>query len=182
MTDSNTYDVLIIGSGGAGLSLALRLADHAKVLVISKVSLNSGSTYHAQGGISAVLDANDSIESHIKDTLIAGAGLCNPETVRVTVEQGKQNINWLKKQGVQFTKKESKDGSTSFHLNREGGHSHRRIAHAADATGREVSETLERGHEEIHCGLYRRVSGGPKALRQSPRGGRGGKLSGGLHR
>ncbi len=142
MTDSNAYDVLIIGSGGAGLSLALRLAEHAKVLVLSKVALNSGSTYHAQGGISAVLDKNDSIESHIKDTLIAGAGLCDAEAVRVTVSQGKRNIEWLNQQGVAFTEQHSENGEKTFHLNREGGHSHRRIVHTADATGKAVSETL----------------------------------------
>lgn len=142
MSDSNTCDVLIIGSGGAGLSLALRLADQAKVFVLSKVALNSGSTYHAQGGISAVLDKNDSIESHIKDTLIAGAGLCDPDAVRVTVEQGKNNIEWLKQQGVEFTEKKSATGEKSFHLNQEGGHSHRRIVHTADATGKELSQTL----------------------------------------
>ena len=142
MTNPNTYDVLVIGSGGAGLSLALRLADQAQILVLSKVSLNSGSTYHAQGGISAVLDVNDSIESHIKDTLNAGAGLCDPETVRITVSQGKKNIEWLKHQGVEFTEQQSIDGKISFHLNREGGHSHRRIVHTADATGKAVSQTL----------------------------------------
>ncbi len=142
MSNFNACDVLIIGSGGSGLSLALRLADHAKVLVLSKVALNSGSTYHAQGGISAVLDKNDSIESHIRDTLIAGAGLCDPEAVRVTVEQGKENIEWLKEQGVEFTKNTSKNGEKSLHLNREGGHSHRRIVHTADATGKALSQTL----------------------------------------
>lgn len=142
MTQSNTCDVLIIGSGGAGLSLALRLADHAKVLVLSKVALTSGSTYHAQGGISAVLDKNDSTESHFKDTIIAGAGLCDPEVVRVTVEQGKKNIEWLRDQGVEFTEKKSETGEKSFHLNQEGGHSHRRIVHTADATGKAVSQTL----------------------------------------
>lgn len=142
MTDPNTCDVLIIGSGGAGLSLALRLADHAKIYVLSKVALNSGSTYFAQGGISAVLDKSDSFESHIKDTIIAGAGLCDPEAVRVTVEQGRKNIEWLKEQGVEFTEKKSETGKKSFHLNQEGGHSHRRIVHTADATGKALSQTL----------------------------------------
>jgi L-aspartate oxidase len=142
MTVPCIYDTLIIGSGGAGLSLALRLADHARVLVFSKVSLNSGSTYHAQGGISAVLDADDSIESHIKDTLKAGAGLCNLEAVHLTVSHGKENVEWLKKQGVEFTEEQSTDGKKSLHLNREGGHSHRRIVHTADATGKAVSQTL----------------------------------------
>ena len=152
MTDSNTCDVLIIGSGGAGLSLALRLAAQAKVFVLSKVSLNSGSTFYAQGGISAVLDKNDSIESHIKDTLIAGAGLCDPEAVKVTVEKGKKNIEWLKQQGVEFTEKKSKTGEKSLHLNQEGGHSHRRIVHTADATGKALSLTLierARAHDNI---------------------------------
>jgi len=147
MTLSNGYDVLIIGSGGAGLSLALRLADHAKILVLSKVALNSGSTYHAQGGISAVLDKNDSIESHIKDTLVAGAGLCDEEAVKVTVSQGKGNIEWLKKQGVEFTQRQSENGEKSFHLNQEGGHSHRRIVHTADATGKALSQTLIEGSQ-----------------------------------
>jgi L-aspartate oxidase len=142
MADLNTYDVLIIGSGSAGLCLALRLADSCQVLVISKVSLSSGSTYHAQGGISAVLDENDSIESHIKDTLNAGAGLCHLDAVRLTVMQGKKNIEWLKKQGVAFTKKKEKDAEQSLHLNREGGHSHRRIVHSDDATGKAVSKSL----------------------------------------
>ncbi len=141
MIHSN-FDVLIIGTGCAGLSAALRIADHAKVLVLSKVSLNSGSTYYAQGGISAVLDANDSLESHIKDTLIAGAGLCNLKTVELTVAHGKKNIDWLKQQGVEFTQQHHENGQTSYHLNREGGHSHRRIVHTADATGKAVSETL----------------------------------------
>lgn len=142
MTASKHYDVLVIGSGGAGLSLALRLADQARILVLSKASLTSGSTYHAQGGISAVFDKHDSLESHIKDTLKAGAGLCDTEAVRITVTHGKDNIQWLKSQGVKFTEQQSTNGKKSFHLNREGGHSHRRIVHTADATGKAVSETL----------------------------------------
>lgn len=142
MSKIHTYDVIVIGSGGAGLSLALRLADQTQILVLSKVSLSSSSTYHAQGGISAVLDANDSIESHFKDTLCVGAGLCNPDAVRVTVSNAKKNIEWLKDQGVKFTEEQSADGTTSLHLNREGGHSHRRIVHTADSTGKAVLHTL----------------------------------------
>ena len=141
MNHSQT-DVLIIGSGASGLSLALRLADHAQVMVLSKVLLASGSTYHAQGGISAVLDATDSIESHIQDTLIAGAGLCNLDAVRVTVEQGEKTIQWLDNQGVEFTKINPENDQSTWHLNQEGGHSHRRIVHTDDATGKAVSITL----------------------------------------
>jgi L-aspartate oxidase len=139
---SDDYDVLIIGSGGAGLTLALKLAENAKIAVLSKFALTEGSTYYAQGGISAVLDKHDSIDSHIQDTLIAGAGLCDPEIVRLTVSQGRQSIEWLRDQGVHFTQEKDKQGHTHLHLNREGGHSHRRIAHSADATGKAVSTTL----------------------------------------
>lgn len=138
-----TYDVLIIGSGGAGLSLALKLADHSvNVAVLSKFALTAGSTYYAQGGISAVFDAEDSIESHIEDTLNAGAGLCDPEIVRLTVSSGKSSINWLRKQGVVFTEETVTTGETKLHLTQEGGHSHRRVVHAADATGKAVSLSL----------------------------------------
>ncbi len=140
--ETNKYDVLIIGSGAAGLSLAIRIADHAKVAVLSKFALTSGSTYYAQGGISAVLDAQDSIESHIEDTLNAGAGLCDPEIVKLTVTHGRQSIEWLSQQGVAFTGTEDKHGNIELHLNKEGGHSHRRIVHTADATGKAVSMSL----------------------------------------
>ena len=150
MTKSNSYDVLIIGSGASGLSLALKLADTARVAVLSKISLVSGSTFYAQGGISAVLDESDSLESHIEDTLIAGAGLCNEDIVRLTVALGKQSIDWLLKQGVIFT--EEKPGE--LHLNREGGHSHRRIVHATDATGKAMSLSLiERAREHPNISL-----------------------------
>lgn len=137
------YDVLVAGSGGAGLSLALYLADSYKVAVLSKFELTECSTYYAQGGISAVFDdEHDSIESHIEDTLIAGAGLCDPEIVRLTVEQGRESIEWLRQQGVNFTEERKQDGTRQLHLNREGGHSHRRIVHSDDATGKAVSLSL----------------------------------------
>ncbi|MEY3759903.1 MAG: hypothetical protein RIR39_1394 [Pseudomonadota bacterium] len=149
MPDSKNYDVLIIGSGGAGLALALKLADHSiRIAVLSKFALTSSSTYYAQGGISAVFDAEDSLESHIEDTLDAGAGLCNPDIVRLTVTHGKSSIDWLREQGVVFTEEESQSGETQLHLNREGGHSHRRVVHSADATGKAVSLSLiERAQE-----------------------------------
>ncbi|MGH8456067.1 MAG: L-aspartate oxidase [Stenotrophobium sp.] len=135
-------EVLIIGSGAAGLSLALRLAQRGHdVTVVSKSSLSSGSTLWAQGGISAVLDANDSLESHVRDTLVAGGGLCDERAVRFTVERGPECIRWLVEQGVQFTHDEDSLLS-NLHLTREGGHSHRRVVHAADATGHAVETTL----------------------------------------
>ncbi|HHW76096.1 MAG TPA: L-aspartate oxidase [Xanthomonadaceae bacterium] len=136
-------DVLIIGCGAAGLSLALRLADTARVITLAKGPLHEGSTYYAQGGVSAVLDAGDSIESHLQDTLIAGAGLCHPDAVRFTVEHGRAVIEWLSEQGVPFTREPNAEGNVDYHLHREGGHSHRRIVHAADATGRAIQTTLE---------------------------------------
>lgn len=139
-TTHNHYsDVLVIGSGAAGLTLALSLANKAKVTVLSKGCLTFGSTWHAQGGIAAVLDSADSIESHVNDTLEAGGGLCHNDVVEFTVENSKAAIEWLVQIGVGFTR----DGdSDSFHLTREGGHSHRRIIHSADATGKAVHSTL----------------------------------------
>lgn len=146
---SPIHDVLIIGSGAAGLSLALRLAEDTRVAVISKVSLDEGSTLYAQGGISAVHEEQDSIESHIHDTLIAGAGLCDPEAVRLVVSQGKDCIDWLLERDVPFTEETWEDGSSHLHLTREGGHSHRRVVHAADATGKAVETSLEK-HARQH--------------------------------
>src|SRR6478735_2948070 len=107
MTQSFSHDVLVIGSGAAGLTLALSLARHAKVAVLSKNALNQGSTWFAQGGIAAVLDDQDSIDAHVADTLIAGAGLCHEDAVRFTVERSKDAIQWLIAQGVNFTKESS---------------------------------------------------------------------------
>ncbi|MCB1778073.1 MAG: FAD-binding protein, partial [Candidatus Competibacteraceae bacterium] len=143
MTSLADLDVLIIGSGAAGLSLALRLANSARIAVLAKGPLHEGSTYYAQGGVSAVLDVGDSIESHIQDTLIAGAGLCHADAVRFTVEHGRDVIEWLSQQGVPFTREPNTGGIADYHLHREGGHSHRRIVHAADATGRAIQTTLE---------------------------------------
>jgi L-aspartate oxidase len=156
MPYSKNYDVLIIGSGGAGLSLALKLADHSiNVAVLSKFALTSSSTYYAQGGISAVFDAEDSIESHIEDTLDAGAGLCNPDIVRLTVTHGKSSIDWLREQGVVFTEEQNQAGEIQLHLNREGGHSHRRVVHSADATGKAISLSLiERAQEHANIELF----------------------------
>lgn len=133
------YDVLIIGSGSAGLALAEQLDPQYRVALISKGSLTSGSSWLAQGGIAAVFDENDSPESHIEDTLKAGAGLCHEERVRQVVENGPGVVQWLISQGVAFTKETDQE---SYHLTKEGGHSHRRILHTADATGKEVTSTL----------------------------------------
>ena len=143
MQPTATYDVLIIGSGAAGLSLALRLPESCRIALVSKGPLSEGSTLYAQGGISAVLDKADSVESHIEDTLNAGAGLCSPATVRYVVEKGPECIRWLIAQGVSFTRDQESDDPAAYHLTREGGHSHRRVVHAADATGREIETTLE---------------------------------------
>ncbi len=135
-------DILLIGGGAAGLSLALRLADNHSIALISKGKLQDGSSFYAQGGIAAVIDENDSIESHIDDTLNAGAGLCDEKVVSFTVERGKQNIDWLIERGVPFTRQVADHPQSGFHLTREGGHSQRRIIHAADATGRAMTTTL----------------------------------------
>jgi len=134
------FDVLIIGSGLAGMTLALHLAESRKVGLITKRDLLECSSTYAQGGIAAVLDTGDSVEAHIRDTLVAGAGLCNETTTRFIVENSKQAIDWLIALGVPFTKDETH--KTGYHLTREGGHSHRRIIHAADATGAAVTSTL----------------------------------------
>lgn len=137
------HDVLIIGSGASGLTMALSLPENLKIAVISKDELEEGSTYYAQGGISAVLDESDSFESHIADTLDSGAGLCIEDVVREVVEKGPSAIEWLIDAGVPFSREESKTGgSSNLHLTREGGHSNRRVAHAADASGRAIETTL----------------------------------------
>ncbi|HEU0196812.1 MAG TPA: L-aspartate oxidase [Nevskiaceae bacterium] len=135
--------VLIIGTGAAGLSCALRLAEAGHpCTVVCKRELASGSTLWAQGGISAVLGPDDTQAAHVQDTLIAGAGLCDETAVRYTVKHGAEVVHWLLDRGVAFTRDENDPTRQRLHLTREGGHSHRRVAHAADATGRAVETTL----------------------------------------
>ncbi|MEC8879836.1 MAG: L-aspartate oxidase [Pseudomonadota bacterium] len=137
------YDVLIIGSGAAGLTVALGLPDGVQAALLSKGELTHASTYYAQGGVAAVLDSDDSLESHVRDTHLAGGGLCHDDAVRYTVENGPRAIRWLIDQGVDFTRLEGSEANPlPYHLTREGGHSHRRIIHAADATGVAISSTL----------------------------------------
>ena len=137
------YDVVIIGSGAAGLTAALKLAPHMRVAVLSKAGMAAGSTRQAQGGIAAVMEATDSIQAHIDDTLIAGAGLCDEEAVRFMVERGRTAIGDLIDLGVEFDRSDqSSEDRYDYHLTREGGHSHRRILHAADATGKAVQKTM----------------------------------------
>jgi L-aspartate oxidase len=133
-------EVLIIGSGLAALTTALHLAPHRHVTLLTKRELMDGASAWAQGGIAAVLDSHDSVESHIRDTLLAGAGLCNESVTRFVVSQAREMVGWLVNQGVTFTRDESSD--TGYHLTREGGHSERRVVHAADATGRAVQTSL----------------------------------------
>ena len=147
--NAECFDVIIIGTGAAGLTIALELAKNnsasptshgPKIALVSKGTITEGSTLYAQGGVAAVLDeTNDSIESHIQDTLNAGAGLCHQDTVKYTIEHGKEAIEWAIAQGVHFSKEVN---STDYHLTREGGHSQRRVIHAADATGKAISRGL----------------------------------------
>ncbi|MBF0323414.1 MAG: FAD-dependent oxidoreductase, partial [Magnetococcales bacterium] len=115
-------DFLIIGSGVAGLDLALHLAEHGQVIVLTKGEPSESNSFHAQGGIAAVLAPDDDLESHVRDTLVAGAGLCHSDTVRFVVENGAKAIQHLIDLGVSFTR--SPEG---YHLTREGGHSARRV-------------------------------------------------------
>ena len=135
-----SFDVLIVGSGLAGLSTALHLAEQCRIGIITKRKLLDGASDWAQGGIAAVLASADSVDAHIQDTLRAGAGLCDEAVTRHVVTRGREAIQWLIEQGVPFTRDAAHE--TGFHLTREGGHSQRRVIHAADATGHAVQTTL----------------------------------------
>ena len=133
------FDVLIIGSGLAGLTMALQVADQKRVCIVSKREVSDSASSWAQGGIAAVLNNDDSVEEHIQDTLIAGAGLCDVEITRLVATKAREVVEWLISQGVEFTREADNSG---LHLAREGGHSQRRIVHVADATGQAVQKTL----------------------------------------
>ena len=132
-------DVLIIGSGLAGLTAALKLADHKKVLIVSKREILNSSSQWAQGGVAAVMSVDDSIESHVKDTEFVGGGLTDPKVASFVASHGKEAIQWLTDLNVPFSRDED---THQFHLTKEGGHSHRRVVHAKDATGKAIQKTL----------------------------------------
>ncbi|WP_073103148.1 L-aspartate oxidase [Pollutimonas bauzanensis] len=147
------FDVIIVGGGLAGLSVALELAPGRRVALIAKTGLTGGASDRAQGGIAAVLDKSDSIDDHVDDTLMAGGGLCDAAATRFIVENGRAAIEWLMDAGVGFTPDAAAD--MGLHLAREGGHRRRRIAHAADTTGHAVMATLgERLRQRPNISLF----------------------------
>lgn len=146
------YDLIVIGAGLAGLTVALEVADTRKVIVMAKRQLGEGATAWAQGGIVGVLDQKDSIDSHVSDTLDAGAGLVIESTARYIAENSSDAIEWLIKQNVPFS--EDPEGPMGLHLTKEGGHTHRRIAHAADATGKAIHDALLAKLERIQISRY----------------------------
>lgn len=157
-----TCDVLVIGSGIAGLSFAIAASRYGSVLVITKKQDCESNTNYAQGGIACVLDPSDSFESHIRDTLVAGCGMCHKDAVRILVEEGPSRIRELLEWGADFSlDKDSPTAQKGLHLGKEGGHSANRIVHAHDLTGKEVEETLLRRAKSIpnitmmehHCAI-----------------------------
>ena len=138
--DANVPPVVIVGAGLAGLTIALHLAATRRVVVLAKRNLDEGATAWAQGGIVGVLGSDDSVESHVQDTVTAGAGLVEEQTARFIAEHSASAVAWLVEQGVPFSP--DPQGPLGLHLTREGGHAVRRIAHAADATGRAIHQAL----------------------------------------
>ena len=143
MSKQFKFDVVIIGSGAAGLSLALNLPTSVSIAVLAKNRFEQYASYFAQGGISAVLEPDDSVEMHVEDTLVAGAGLCDEAVVSSTAAAGAESIQWLASLGMPFTRDRQDVSSSGYHLTREGGHSKRRVVHAADATGKALQKTLQ---------------------------------------
>jgi len=133
------FDVVIIGSGLAGLSTALKLADKKKIAIISKRQLIDSSSHWAQGGIASTASNEDSVDQHVADTLISGADLCDEKVVRFVSENSPAAIQWLANAGVDFTKQPK---NNALHFTQEGGHTVRRIAHVADTTGKAVQSAL----------------------------------------
>ena len=155
MSKQYNFDVVIVGSGAAGLSTALHLPTSVSVAILAKNNAEQYSSYFAQGGISAVLEPDDSVELHTADTIIAGAGLCDEEVVSFTTGAGKQSIQWLADLGMPFTRDRQEISDSGFHLTREGGHSKRRVAHAADATGKALQQTLlAHVHEQSNITIF----------------------------
>jgi len=138
------FDYLILGSGIAGLSFALKVAEHGRVAIVTKKDRAESNTNYAQGGIASVTSKEDSFELHVRDTLAAGAGLCREDVVRTIVSEGPARIHELIELGMKFTERDApgEDGGKELDLGREGGHSKRRILHAKDVTGREIEHAL----------------------------------------
>src|SRR5258706_5419003 len=141
-------DFLILGSGIAGLSLAIKLSELGTVALVSKREFLEGSTLHAQGGIAAVMSPEDSFERHVQDTLKAGAGLCKEDIVRGVVEEGPVRVKELISWGMAFTP-DAHDEEHPYELGLEGGHSRRRVLHAGDFTGSEIAKTLLKKAQSI---------------------------------
>src|SRR5213592_3245775 len=138
------FDFLVLGSGIAGLTFALKVAPHGRVAIITKKNRAESNTNYAQGGIAAVTSKEDSFESHVRDTLEAGAGLCDEAVARTIVQEGPARIAELIQLGMHFSEREipATHGAKELDLGREGGHSKRRILHAQDVTGREIERAL----------------------------------------
>ncbi len=150
------FDVVIVGSGAAGLSAALHLPTSLKVAILAKTRNEGHSSYWAQGGISAVLEPDDSVEQHSIDTIDAGAGLCDEASVRFCAAGGRQCIDWLAGLGMPFSRDRQEVSSSGFHLTREGGHSRRRVVHAADSTGKALQQTLQAHvHEHNNIRIFK---------------------------